>query len=49
MLYFMTLMIKLRLRVGLKGQIIVPKIFRETCEIKEGEFMLNAYNASLWR
>ena len=33
-------MVKLRVKVGPKGQIIIPKIFREACKIKEGGYAI---------
>jgi len=33
-------MVKLRIKVGPKGQIIIPKIFREAYKIKEGGYAI---------
>ncbi len=36
----MILLVKLRVKVGPKGQIIIPKIFREAYKIKEGGYAI---------
>ena len=33
-------MIKIRIKVGPKGQIIIPKVFREAYKIREGGYVL---------
>jgi len=33
-------MVKLKIKVGPKGQIIIPKIFREAYRIKEGGYVI---------
>ncbi len=33
-------MVKLRVRVGPKGQVVIPKLFRETYRIKEGGYVI---------
>ena len=33
-------MVKLRVKVGPKGQIVIPKIFREAYKIKEGGYAI---------
>jgi len=34
------LLVKLRVKVGSKGQIVIPKIFREAYRIREGEYVI---------
>ncbi len=36
----MLLLVKLRVKVGPKGQIVIPKIFREAYKIKEGGYVI---------
>ena len=36
----MILLVKLRVKVGPKGQIVIPKIFREAYRIKEGGYVI---------
>ena len=36
----MILLVKLRIKVGPKGQIIIPKILREAYKIKEGGYVI---------
>lgn len=36
----MILLVKLRVKVGPKGQIVIPKIFREAYKIKEGGYAI---------
>lgn len=38
--YFVQLVVKLRLKVGPKGQIVIPKILREKYGIRENDYVL---------
>ena len=39
-LYLVIIMVKLRVKVGSKGQIIIPKIFRDAYRIREGGYAI---------
>lgn len=36
----MVLLVRIRIKVGPKGQIVIPKIFREAYRIKEGGYVI---------
>ncbi len=38
--YMVLLMVKLKVKVGPKGQIVIPKLLRETYGIKEGGYVI---------